>query len=159
MKKSGNRNKYYLCRKLDDLMKTSHPQILTFLLLVVGGFLFLGGAVGLTSLYIASKDHESTTGVVKKYDRKRVYRHRKIRYESEMLISYPTPKYGEMHVYKKSHCPFREVGDELTVWYHRERPEEIRLPVSESILFGTLVVFGLLCTYGGICYRKATKNE
>lgn len=140
-------------------MKTLHPQLLIFLLLVVGGFLFLGGAVGLTDLYIASKDCESTTGIVKKYDRKRVFRHRKIRYESEILISYPTPQYGDMHVYQRSYCPFRKVGDELTVWYYRERPEKIRLPFSESILFGTLVVFGLLCTYGGICYRKAAKNE
>lgn len=140
-------------------MKTIHSQLIAILLLVVGVCLFLGGVAGLGSLYMASKDCESTTGVVKKYDRKRVYRHRKIRYESTMLVSYSTPKYGEMHVYKKSYCPFREVGDELTVWYDRNRPEAIRLPVSESILFGTLVVFGVLCTYGGICYRKATKNE
>jgi len=140
-------------------MKTLNPQIIVLLLLVVGGFLFLGGIAGLSSLFIASKDCESTTGVVKKYDRKRVYRHRKIRYESTMLVSYSTPKYGEMHVYKKSHCPFREVGDELTVWYDRNRPEAIRLPVSESSLYGTLVVFGLLGICGGICYRKATKNE
>lgn len=140
-------------------MKTLHSQIIALLLLVVGAFLFLGGTVGLVSLCIASKDCESTTGVVKKYDRKRVFRHRKIRYESEMLISYPTSRYGDMYVYQRSYCPFRKVGDELTVWYYRERPEDVRLPVSESVLFGTLVVFGLLCTYGGICYRKATKNE
>lgn len=140
-------------------MKTLNPQIIVLLLLVVGGFLFLGGIVGLSSLIIASKDCETTTGVVKKYNRKRIYRRRKIRYESEMLICYPTLKYGDMYVYEKSHNPFRKVGDELTVWYDRNRPEAIRLPVSESILFGTLVVFGVLCTYGGICYRKATKNE
>ena len=111
-------------------MKTIHSQLIAILLLVVGVCLFLGGVAGLGSLYMVSKNCESTTGVVKKYDRKRVYRHRKIRYESTMLVSYSTPKYGEMHVYKKSHCPFREVGDELTVWYDRNRPEAIRLPVS-----------------------------
>lgn len=115
-------------------MKTIHSQLIAILLLVVGVCLFLGGVAGLGSLYMVSKDCESTAGVVKKYDRKRVYRHRKIRYESTMLVSYSTPKYGEMHVYKKSHCPFREVGNELTVWYDRNRPEAIRLPVSESIL-------------------------
>lgn len=140
-------------------MKTLNPQIIVLLLLVVGGFLFLGGIVGLSSLIIALKDCETTTGVVKKYNRKRIYRRRKIRYESEMLICYPTLKYGDMYVYEKSHNPFRKVGDELTVWYYRDRPEKIRLPASESSLYGTLVVFGLLGICGGVYCRKAMKNE
>lgn len=130
-------------------MKTLNPQIIVLFLLVVGGFLFLGGIVGLSSLFIASKDCETTTGVVKKYQSKRVYRHRKIRYENEMLICYSTPRYGDLYVSEKSYCPFRKVGDEVTVWYHPEHPREIRLLVLECCIWGVLLVFGVLCIAAG----------
>lgn len=131
-------------------MNTIRNQIIALLVLVVGIFLFGGGTVGLYSLYTASQNYERTVGVVRKFQTKRIYRYRKMRYESRMQVVYPTTRYGEMSVSKISHWPFRSVGDKLTIWYRPDRPHEIRLPKSECMLWGSLVVLGLICIYSGI---------
>ena len=69
-------------------MNMKRVRIFSLLLLVVGTFLLLGGAGGFVSLYMASQKYEHTTGVIRDYQTRKIYRYRKIRYESQMLISY-----------------------------------------------------------------------
>lgn len=124
-------------------------------MLLFGGLSFLGGLVGFCSLYVASSTYEHTIGTIRKFQTKRVYRYRKMRYEHEMQISYPTVRYGNLSVSQITHWPFRSVGDELSVWYHPNRPWDIRLPGAECGLWGFLTVLGVICIYGGLLVRKS----
>lgn len=134
-------------------------RMVSLLMLAVGVLFLLGGVGGFASLCIASQNYEHTTGVIRKYQTKRVHRFRKIRYKSEMLIGYPTPKYGEMFVSRASYWPFRSEGDRLPVWYHPEHPRDIRLPNSECLLWGFLTVSGLIVIYVGTRLRKEQYDE
>lgn len=140
-------------------MNMKRVRIFSLLLLVVGTFLLLGGAGGFVSLYMASQKYEHTTGVIRDYQTRKIYRYRKIRYESQMLISYPTDRYGDLLVTRTSYPPFRSKGDKLPVWYHPDHPREIRLPNSECMLWGLLAVAGLIGIYGGWACRKDSGTE
>lgn len=129
-------------------------RMICWLLVMVGSLLALGGAGGFCSLYMASKEYVHAVGTVQKCQTKKVYRHRKLRYESEMSLIYPTEKYGELSVTEVSHWPFRSKGDKIVVWYHPDRPRDIRLPQCECILWGFLLVIGVVCIYGGIYFWK-----
>lgn len=126
-------------------MSTMRNPIIALLVLIVGIFLLGEGTAGLYSLYTASQNYERTVGVVRKFQTKRIYRYRKMRYESRMQVVYPTTRYGELSVSKISYWPFRSVGDKLMIWYHPDHPYEIRFPKSECILWAFLIVFGLIC--------------
>lgn len=130
-------------------------RIVFLLMLVVGAILFLGGIVGFYSLYQNFKEYEHTTAVVLKLQTKKVYRQRKIRYDTDMLLRYPTTKYGELSVSMKSYNPFRHEGDELSLWYHPERPREVIQPLDESLVWGILLIAGLICISGGKIKRES----
>lgn len=134
-------------------MNTKHLKVGILLAYIVGSLLLLGGISGLYSLYLASQSYETTTAVITKLQKKKEYRSRKVRYNYTIWISYPTQKYGNLSASQTTHNPFQQVGDELTVWYHPERPREIRLPASECWLWTLLTGLGLLCIYGGFYFR------
>ena len=134
-------------------MNTKHLKVGILLAYIVGSLLLLGGISGFYSLYLASQSYETTTAVITKLQKKKEYRSRKVRYNYTIWISYPTQKYGNLSASQTTHNPFLQVGDELTVWYHPERPREIRLPASECWLWTLLTGFGLLCIYGGFYFR------
>lgn len=134
-------------------MNTKHLKVGILLAYIVGSLLLLGGISGFYSLYLASQRHETTTAVITKLQKKKEYRSRKVRYNYAIWISYPTQKYGNLSASQTTHNPFQQVGDELTVWYHPERPREIRLPASECWLWTLLTGLGLLCIYGGFYFR------
>ena len=134
-------------------MNTKHLKVGILLAYIVGSLLLLGGISGFYSLYLASQSYETTTAVITKLQKKKEYRARKVRYNYTIWISYPTQKYGNLSASQTTHNPFQQVGDELTVWYHPERPREIRLPASEFWLWTLLTGLGLLCIYGGFYFR------
>ena len=134
-------------------MNTKHLKVGILLAYIVGSLLLLGGRSGFYSLYLASQSYETTTAVITKLQKKKEYRSRKVRYNYTIWISYPTQKYGNLSASQTTHNPFQQVGDELTVWYHPERPREIRLPASECWLWTLLTGLGLLCIYGGFYFR------
>ena len=134
-------------------MNTKHLKVGILLAYIVGSLLLLGGISGFYSLYLASQSYETTTAVITKLQKKKEYRSRKVRYNYTIWISYPTQKYGNLSASQTTHNPFQQVGDELTVWYHPERPSEIRLPASECWLWTLLTGLGLLCIYGGFYFR------
>ncbi|MBS7343557.1 MAG: DUF3592 domain-containing protein [Parabacteroides sp.] len=134
-------------------MNTKHLKVGILLAYIVGSLLLLGGISGFYSLYLASQSYETTTAVITKLQKKKEYRSRKVRYNYTIWISYPTQKYGNLSASQTTHNPFQQVGDELTVWYHPERPREIRLPASECWLWTLLTGLGLLCIYGGFYFR------
>lgn len=109
-------------------MNTKHLKVGILLAYIVGSLLLLGGISGFHSLYLASQSYETTTAVITKLQKKKEYRSRKVRYNYTIWISYPTQKYGNLSTSQTTHNSFQQVGDELTVWYHPERPREIRLP-------------------------------
>ena len=134
-------------------MNTKHLKVGILLAYIVGSLLLLGGISGFYSLYLASQSYETTTAVITKLQKKKEYRSRKVRYNYTIWISYPTQKYGNLSTSQTTHNPFQQVGDELTVWYHPERPREIRLPASACWLWTLLTGLGLLCIYGGFYFR------
>ena len=134
-------------------MNTKHLKVGILLAYIVGSLLLLGGISGFYSLYLASQSYETTTAVITKLQKKKEYRSRKVRYNYTIWISYHTQKYGNLSTSQTTHNPFQQVGDELTVWYHPERPREIRLPASECWLWTLLTGLGLLCIYGGFYFR------
>ena len=134
-------------------MNTKHLKVGILLAYIVGSLLLLGGISVFYSLYLASQSYETTTAVITKLQKKKEYRSRKVRYNYTIWISYPTQKYGNLSASQTTHNPFQQVGDELTVWYHPERPREIRLPASECWLWTLLTGLGLLCIYGGFYFR------
>lgn len=134
-------------------MNTKHLKVGILLAYIVGSLLLLGGISGFYSLYLASQSYETTTAVITKLQKKKEYRSRKVRYNYTIWISYPTQKYGNLSASQTTHNPFQQVGDKLTVWYHPERPREIRLPASECWLWTLLTGLGLLCIYGGFYFR------
>ena len=134
-------------------MNTKHLKVGILLAYIVGSLFLLSGISGFYSLYLASQSYETTTAVITKIQKKKEYRSRKVRYNYTIWISYPTQKYGNLSASQTTHNPFQQVGDELTVWYHPERPREIRLPASECWLWTLLTGLGLLCIYGGFYFR------
>lgn len=134
-------------------MNTKHLKVGILLAYIVGSLFLLSGISGFYSLYLASQSYETTTAVITKLQKKKGYRSRKVRYNYTIWISYPTQKYGNLSASQTTHNPFQQVGDELTVWYHPERPREIRLPASECWLWTLLTGLGLLCIYGGFYFR------
>lgn len=134
-------------------MNTKHLKVGILLAYIVGSLFLLSGISGFYSLYLASQSYETTTAVITKLQKKKEYRSRKVRYNYTIWISYPTQKYGNLSASQTTHNPFQQVGDELTVWYHPERPREIRLPASECWLWTLLTGLGLLCIYGGFYFR------
>lgn len=134
-------------------MNTKHLKVGILLAYIVGSLFLLSGISGFYSLYLASQSYEKTTAVITKLQKKKEYRSRKVRYNYTIWISYPTQKYGNLSASQTTHNPFQQVGDELTVWYHPERPREIRLPASECWLWTLLTGLGLLCIYGGFYFR------
>mgnify|MGYP000202746276 FL=1 len=134
-------------------MNTKHLKVEILLAYIVGSLFLLSGISGFYSLYLASQSYETTTAVITKLQKKKEYRSRKVRYNYTIWISYPTQKYGNLSASQTTHNPFQQVGDELTVWYHPERPREIRLPASECWLWTLLTGLGLLCIYGGFYFR------
>lgn len=134
-------------------MNTKHLKVGILLAYIVGSLFLLSGISGFYSLYLASQSYETTTAVITKLQKKKEYRSRKVRYNYTIWISYPTQKYGNLSASQTTHNPFQQIGDELTVWYHPERPREIRLPASECWLWTLLTGLGLLCIYGGFYFR------
>lgn len=134
-------------------------RIIPWVMLVVGFILLLGGTAELYPLYVAARNCKHTVGIVQRVETKRDYRHRKPRYDSEMTVVYSTEKYGDLSVTRASYWPFTRKGDEVSVWYHPERPREVCLPVSEGVFGGGLVVIGVLCIYGGCFFRRILKTH
>lgn len=117
-------------------------------LALLGVLLLGGGGWGFASLAKASRNFEHAMAVVKHVRYERVYRHRKMRIDREVQISYDTGRYGELHTTLKYARPFLSEGDSLRVLYPPGRPRDIRLPGEESWIWGTLLACGLVCLAG-----------
>ena len=108
-----------------------------------GIILTLNGVAGLFS-FINTKNYIHTVGVVEECDRrKRLYKSGETRYEKTMVISYEADKYGTLYTTLKSYYPFRKAGDKMPLWYDADKPREIKLPFSDSILYILSTVLGL----------------
>lgn len=72
-------------------------------------------------------------------------------------INYDAGRYGQLHTTVEHFLPFYSKGDSLQVLYHPERPNDVRLPVQEYWLWGTLLAVGLLSAAGAwlLVRRKA----
>ncbi|ASJ22787.1 hypothetical protein BHAMNSH16_07405 [Brachyspira hampsonii] len=119
-------------------------KIYRIIIFIAGIFLFAGGIIGIFSIFIGTKNYIHTVCIVEQYNSKKVYKHRKIRYENTMVISYDTDKYGKLYTTLKSYYHFRKVGDKLILWYNHEKPRDIKLPFSECILYTLFILFGLI---------------
>ena len=131
---------------------------MVILLCVIGSGLTLVSLWNLSTLYGAFQTYEQSVGEVKQINTRKVYRYRKIRYEHEMIIGYPTLRYGELYVSRKYYWPFREKGDKVRVWYHPEHPREIFLPWEEGGLWGFLLASGVAGLAVGI-YGNRNRNK
>lgn len=130
-------------------------KVVGFVLLFVGVISIIFASYGLYSLYDKSESMEHTVGVVKNLDTRKIYRHRKTRYENTAHISYDTKLYGSMHVGVKLYNPFIFQGDSISVWYSPDRPEKIVIPMDDGIIYVFIFASGLLClALGVICVRK-----
>lgn len=125
-------------------MQCKRSKVIIFCVLLLGVAMLLGGVCGLMSLYKASRTCEHTTATVHRVDTRRVYRYRKTRYESEMLLSYPTERYGVLYTYRKVYFPFKKAGDRLSVLYEPNKPRNIRFPGIESVQWLLLLLAGIL---------------
>lgn len=125
-------------------------KIVMILMIAVGAVLLLVGVCGAYSLHAAAGDYERTTGTVRRIQTTRIYRQKKLRYDSKMWISYSTARYGELTAVVTSHCPFRSEGDKVVVWYRPDRPRDILRPRAELITDGLLAAAGLICLLGGL---------
>lgn len=126
-------------------MMSLRTKFICLALVLLGVLLLGGGGWGFASLAKASKTFEYATAVVRDVRYERVYRHRKMRTDREVHISYDTGRYGELHTTLKYARPFLSEGDSLAVIYPPDRPRDIRLPGEESWLWGTLLAGGLFC--------------
>lgn len=129
---------------MDPLRK----KMICFLLILVGIALSGGALYGFWSLYHAYNTHERVVGVIQKTSTERVHRHRKVRFEHEMLIKYSTDKYGDCYVSKKYYWPFRQVGDKITVLCRPQYTNDVRLPGEECWIWAMMLVCGLVCFVG-----------
>lgn len=127
--------------------------------LFVGLLLLLGGMGGFASLHVASRDYESTIGIIEKFEQEVVYRHRKRRYENRIRIRFTTPRYGDQRVTCNSHWPFRGQGDKITLWYRPDNLQDIRLPYEEAAIWTLLTVTGAVCIYGGLFVRRSSRRD
>lgn len=127
---------------------------LVMAILLIGMALLLGGGYGLYSIRQAEKAYESTVGIVKRVDYKRVRRHRKVLTKCEILLRYDTHRYGELSVLKEPILSLWGKGDEIRILYHPERPREVRFPVCEKWLWSILLVGGVVCVGGGLALRS-----
>lgn len=93
-------------------------RIIPWVMLVVGFILLSGGVAELYPLCRAARNCHHTVGIVQRVETKKNYRHRKLRYDTEMTVIYSTEKYGDLSVTRTSHWPFTRKGDEISVWYH-----------------------------------------
>lgn len=121
--------------------------------------MILGSLYGFFSLYRTSGTFEHTVAVVQRIDTRKVYRHRKIRYESEMLLAYPTERYGMLYTSQRNYWPFRETGDRLSLLYDPKHPRNIRLSGAEIFLWSVLlIVGGILSAFACFIYKKYRKS-
>ena len=135
-------------------MTNTNKIIVKISVCFAGIVLTLIGMIGFFS-FIGTKNYIHTVGVVEQYNRKRVYKYRKTRYESTMVISYKTDKYGTLYTTLKSYYPFRKVGDKMPLWYDADKPRDIKLPFSDSILYIFSTVLGLgLISFGIYILKK-----
>jgi len=139
-------------------MDPLHKKLICFLL-ILGGIALSGGALyGFWSLYHAYSTHERVVGVIQKTSTERVHRHRKVRFEHEMLIKYSTDKYGDCYVSKKYYWPFRQVGDEVTVLCRPQYTNDVRLPGDECWIWGIMLACGLVCAGGAWVMLRSQKS-
>ena len=118
---------------------------LVMAILLIGMALLLGGGYGLYSIRQAEKAYESTVGIVKRVDYKRVRRHRKVLTKCEILLRYDTHRYGELSVLKEPILSLWGKGDEIRILY---------FPVCEKWLWSILLVGGVVCVGGGLALRS-----
>lgn len=142
--------------KSDNFENMMHYRIMIVLLWMIGTGLLFGGIWKLTALYKASHTYERSVGKVERLRTQKVYRNRKLRYDHEMTISYPTSRYGVLYVSKEYYWPFRTSGDEVKVWYHPDHPRNICLPKEDGALGGLLLMLGFTAVWCGI---YAVKNK
>ncbi|WP_295156880.1 hypothetical protein [uncultured Brachyspira sp.] len=131
-----------------------NKKIYELMFFILGIFLLLSGIIGFIYLFKTSKNYKHTVCIVEKYNRKKVYKYRKLRYENTMLISYETDKYGKLYTTLKSYYPFRKKGDKIALWYEPDKPRNIKLPFSEICIYILLTALGLISLYAGIIIIK-----
>lgn len=120
-----------------------NQTIIKIVIFFIGISLTLGGVIGFSSIFVGTKNYLHTVAIVEQYNVKKVYKYRKMKYENTMLISYETDKYGTLYTTLKSYYPFRKAGDKLALWYDPNKPRNIKLPFSDSILYILSIVLGL----------------
>ena len=69
-------------------------RIIPWVMLVVGFILLSAGVAELYPLCRAARNCHHTVGIVQRVETKKNYRHRKLRYDTEMTVIYSTEKYG-----------------------------------------------------------------
>lgn len=90
-------------------------RIIPWVMLVVGFILLSAGVAELYPLCRAARNCQHTVGIVQRVETKKNYRHRKLRYDTEMTVIYSTEKYGDLSVTRTSHWPLR--GREMRFQY------------------------------------------
>lgn len=124
-----------------------------FLLLFIGGILFVIGSYGIYNLYGKSQAMEHTVGVITHLKTERTYRHRKIYYKRMARIQYETKRYPT-HVRMQLHNPFILQGSEISLWYHPDRTEEVVIPFEYGFIWGSVWIFGAFCLFLGMVIVK-----
>ena len=135
-------------------------KLTALVIFIVGAILTILGVISITSTVITSKNYKKTIGIVEKYETKRVYKHGKNKYESTMLISYETERFGKLYTTMESYYPFRKVKDELTLWYDPNKPRNIKLPFSEiawALIFIPLGIGSILLSLMAVTIKKKDK--
>lgn len=84
-------------------------RIIPWVMLVVGFILLSAGVAELYPLCRAARNCHHTVGIVQRVETKKNYRHRKLRYDTEMTVIYSTEKYGDLSVTRTSHWPFTRI--------------------------------------------------
>ena len=78
-------------------------RIIPWVMLVVGFILLSAGVAELYPLCMAARNCQHTVGIVQRVETKKNYRHRKLRYDTEMTVIYSTEKYGFFFSSRRRH--------------------------------------------------------
>ena len=95
-------------------------RIIPWVMLVVGFILLSGGVAELYPLCRAARNCHHTVGIVQRVETKKNYRHRKLRYDTEMTVIYSTEKYGDLSVTRTSHCIILNVQERFICLFRKE---------------------------------------
>lgn len=139
-------------------MKSSNMVYVAFFL--IGFVLLVLGIGGFVSLGMVLKDWTPARGVIERVESRRIYKHRKMRWEHQVDVRYETVEFGEMNTWKKVYLTIgMKEGNEIALLYNPDYVREVRFPVDEGWLYGLFSAAGVGLFWIGNVLRKGKREN